>query len=315
MKVPACMRENVPLASMTTFRVGGPAKWFAEPCMRDELVEVLAFAKAAALPVKVLGGGSNLLVSSAGIDAVVVRLSGRGEFGVLEKVEERPDTLRVGAAVPLQSLLSDAAQRGLAGLEFMAGIPGRIGGAVAMNAGSGNGGIGKRVVRAEMVYFSGKLRSLDSSELGFRYRGSDLVGCIATAFVLRFDCGINPEKLLESMRSFREKKRASQPLALPSAGCVFKNPANHSAGALLDQAGCKGMAEGGAEVSAVHANFIVNTGGATSHDVATLAGRMRDAVAERHGIVLEPELVVWGGDKAFGAFGAMMDGEAGNVGS
>lgn len=299
MHTPAFIQENVPLAGMTTFGIGGPARYFSQPSSRDEVAETLAFAKRQGLTVLALGGGSNILAADSGVQAVVVKLAA-GEFSAVEAMEDDELVWRVGAAAPLQSLVQATTQRGVQGLETLAGIPGRVGGAVAMNSGGGGEPIGSYVETAEVYDLaSGAYRVLTGSELVFSYRRSNIKGMLAVAFTLVFSERADAEQLAARMRECRERKKAGQPLAVPSAGCVFKNPANDSAGSLLDLAGCKVMREGGAQVSGLHANFIVNHGHASSGDVARLAGRMRDAVYRHNGVVLEPEIMVWGDEPAF----------------
>lgn len=298
--MPGYIQENVPLAPLTTFRVGGAARYLSAPVNEAEVVETLALAKELGLPVLVLGGGSNLLVADAGVKAMVVRLSDAGEFGTIEDWDCDGDgsVLRVGAAVALPVLLAETIRRGRAGLARMAGIPGRVGGAVAMNAGAGGaagaGGIGEFVLGALTYTAAGERRVLGAEELGFAYRQSALGGMAALSFCMYFPESGDPEELLRAAREFREKKKASQPLGVPSAGCVFKNPPNISAGALLDAAGCKGMSVGGARVSGEHANFIVTDGAATGADIAMLATLMRKKVLGHVGVRLEPEIVFWG---------------------
>ncbi len=292
MDLPARIRENVPLAPLTTFRIGGAARFFSAPADEEEVAAALAFAKQRSLPVLVLGGGSNVLVSDSGVEAMVVSLSGEGAFGRIS-VEDAGDAWRVGAAVPLPALVAETVRRGRAGLTALAGIPGRVGGAAAMNAGGSAGGVALGTFIREAVAYTpeGERRVFAPA---FGYRQSDLGGMIAVSFRMRFPDADDPEQLAASLREFREKKAAAQPLGLPSAGCIFKNPPNTSAGRLLDEAGCKGMAEGGARVSDRHANFIVSEGAATSADIATLAARMRERVWEHAGVRLEREIKLWG---------------------
>ncbi len=303
MRLPECVRENVSLAPMTTFGIGGPARWLAEPADRRALAEALSFARGAGARIKIMGGGSNVLVSDAGIDAMVVRLSPKGEFGVMEQDPDDPLAWTVGAAVGLQALVGATAREGIEGLEFLAGIPGSAGGAVAMNCGSAENGIGRFVLQAEVCRPDGTFAEMGPAELAFSYRRSGLGGSIAVRVLLRFDKVGDPEKVLDRMREYRERKRAGQPLAIPSSGCIFKNPPGDSAGGLIDRAGCKGMREGGAEVSSLHANFIVNQDNASCRDVVTLACRVRERVEREFGIVLEPEVALWGEAKDFGCFG------------
>ncbi len=299
MKLPPWIRERVRLADLTTFGIGGPARWFAEPATRREVAVTLSLARELGAPVKFLGGGSNLLVADSGVAAMAVRLSPADEFGEMDMEAESPLSWRVGAAVGLQALVGGTVREGLAGLEPLAGIPGSVGGAAAMNAGGAEFGVGRFIARAEVFGPDGEARFLVPPALSFGYRTSSLSGVLAVELSFRFAEREDPERLLARLREYRDKKRANQPLGLPSAGCVFRNPPGDSAGRLLEAAGCKGMRQGGAEVSRVHANFIVNRGGASARDVATLALRMREAVVAASGIGLEPEIALWGDDPAF----------------
>ncbi len=309
MKGASLIRENVPLAGLTTFKIGGPARWFAAPADREEVRTALAFACERDIPVLVMGGGSNLLVADAGVEALVIRLDAEGEFGGIQ-----PDwpgggegraglAWRVGAAASLPERVGRLAREGVCGTEAFAGIPGRVGGAAAMNAGAAAGGFGQFVSAAEVADLGGNVARLDREALNFTYRGSALPGRLALSFELRFTETGDGRELVNRAKSYLDRKRSTQPLAFPSAGCVFKNPSGtSSAGALLDWSGCKGMREGGAEVSSQHANFIINRGGASCREVVLLLSRLREVVRERHGIVLEPEIRLWGPPEAFPGF-------------
>ena len=299
MTLPRFIQANASMAGLTTFGIGGPARWLARPTTVEELVEALELTREWNVPVCVVGGGSNLLVADSGIEAMVIKLAPGGDFSELSREADDPLAWRVGAAVGLPALLGAAIREGAAGLEGMAGVPGSVGGAVAMNAGGAELGIGRLVREAEVFDLSGARHQVTPPELSFSYRNSSLRGMVATRFRFRFERLEDPETLRERMREYRERKKAGQPLAIPSAGCVFKNPLGDSAGSLLDKAGCKGMEEGGAVVSALHANFIVNQGHATARDVATLALRMREAVVAAFGIRLEPEVALWGEEPVF----------------
>lgn len=299
MKAPAFIEANVRLAAMTTFGIGGPARWLARPADCEQVEESLAFAKHEGLPVLMLGGGSNVLVADAGVEAVVIRL-GQGGFSRVEMLDGDPLRWRVGAAAGLQTLVRTTVERGVRGLEPLAGIPGRVGGAVAMNCGGGDDAIGDFVRSAEVYDAATGMRTeLTGASLDFSYRHSGVMGRLAVGFTLEFSERGDPGQLADRMREFRERKKAGQPLMVPSAGCMFKNPPGDAAGALLDAAGCKLMREGGAEVSGLHANFIINQANASSGDVARLAARMRDAVYRRGGVTLESEIILWGDDPAF----------------
>ncbi len=298
MKLPEYIAGNVPLAPLTAFRAGGAARYLARPAREEDVAATLAFARARSLPVLVLGGGSNLLVADGGVEAVVVALSDAGEFGRIDRSGD--GDWRVGAAVSLPALVAATVREGRAGLAPLAGIPGRVGGAVAMNAGGGAGGASMGdVVREAAAYAPDGGRRVFAPAFG--YRRSDLGGMIALSFTLRFPGADAPERLAEAARGFRERKAAAQPLGAPSAGCVFKNPDGDSAGRLLDAAGCKGLTEGGARVSERHANFIVSDGTASAGDIARLAARMRERVRDRFGVALEREIVLWGDGDGFDA--------------
>lgn len=305
MRLPDFIQENVPLAAKTTFGVGGPARFFACPENAEQIAEAFATARGAKLPVITLGGGSNLLVADAGVEAMVVKLSGAGAFGSIRINAVDESRWSVGAAVGLQNLVAATIRSGRAGLESMAGIPGLVGGAVAMNAGASSGGVGQYVLGADVFDMeSGARRYLAPPELAFSYRKSTVRGLLAVTFDMALLETAEPEALLAAFREQRERKKMSQPLAVPSAGCVFKNPPGDTAGALLDAAGCKGMSEGNARVSELHANFIVIGGPACARDIATLALRMREAVWRSAGVRLELEIALWGNDPSFAALGA-----------
>ena len=286
---------------MTTFGAGGAASFFARPGDRAQLAETLGLANEMKIPVLVLGGGSNLLIADAGVEAMVIKLSGAGEFGEIQVEDAATGRWRVGAAAGLQNLVMTAARAGRTGMECMAGIPGLVGGAAAMNAGGADGGIGEYIKSADLFEFSGGQHLLVPPELAFSYRNSTVRGRLAVAFDMVFPDADEPETLLARVREYRERKAATQPLGLRSAGCVFKNPAGASAGALLDAAGCKGMGEGNARVSERHANFIVAVGPVCARDIATLAVRMRETVWENAGVRLEPEIALWGNEPLFAA--------------
>ncbi len=293
MATPRYIRENVRLAPYTSFGIGGPARWFAEPATRDEVQETFALSRDWGVTLYILGGGSNLLVADDGVDGMVVRLAPGGEFG---RVAGREDGLfwSVGSAAPLAAFVRETVGAGVRGLESLAGIPGTVGGAVTMNSGAAAGGIGQYVTAADVVRFDGSTETLGRDGLNFDYRASAIADMLALRFDFSFTDRDDPFALRDSVRRHRERKRASQPLTIPSAGCVFKNPAGDSAGSLLDAAGCKGMREGDAVVSRVHANFVVNQSNATAADVFRLVVRMRETVWRRTGIVLEPEIRLWG---------------------
>jgi len=281
-------RKNVPLCDYTTFRIGGPARYFFEPRTLRELQSAFGVARECQLPVYVLGAGSNLLIADEGVDGAVICMR-RFERTYVRRFG---NLVRVSAGVPLQRLLNHAADWGLCGLEQLAGVPGTIGGAVRMNAGTPATCVGDHVSFLEILRPHGGIERVYTSDVQWGYRSTDLgEGIVAFAEMeLRT---ASAEMVKEKMREALERKRAAQPLSVPSAGCFFKNPNIAPAGKLVDQAGLKGLEQGGAAVSKKHANFIVNRGGATARDVMSLVGVIRKAVRELSGVELESEVCLW----------------------
>jgi UDP-N-acetylmuramate dehydrogenase len=313
----ARMKLHEPLAAHTSFKIGGPADVFAEIGNIEQLKKLVSFcrsAKASPIPLLIIGRGTNLLVSNKGVRGVVAQLC--GDFAQVEKAGKpegrkagRPEnwlsdcqaswlsgcpvvSVTAGAAVILSRLSRWTAEKGLAGLEFAFGIPGSLGGALVMNAGAESHSIGEIVDAVEAIAQDGSEVVVHRDELKFAYRWSNLSEyiCVTKAY-LRMRSS-SPEETIERMKQIFQKKKAKQPLSAASAGCVFKNPAGISAGKLIDECGLKGAEIGGAQVSTQHANFIVNTGGATATDVLSLIDRVRSTVRERTGIDLELELKV-----------------------
>ncbi len=276
----------MPLARFTTFGIGGPARHFLCPRDVPELAALVAALAAADVPLRVLGGGSNVLASDEGVDGAVVRLA--GDFARLAFEGRRVDA---GAAVPLARLVRECAERGLSGVEGLVGIPGTVGGALVMNAGGRWGRIGDVVETARVLGACGA-QSLTREEAGFRYRGSALSGRIVLGAGLLMKES-DPAQVAAWTCEYYEAKKAGQDMTARSAGCVFKNPDGRSAGALIDQAGLKGARVGDAEVSAVHANYIVNTGTATARDVLALVEVVRKGVREAFNVELELEIELW----------------------
>lgn len=282
------VRTNEPLAPHTWFKLGGPASYFAEPTTVEELTAVVRRAREESLGVRMLGGGSNLLVREQGVPGVVVRLSGPA----FTSIKPAKNQLSAGGGAKLGHTISTAVREGLAGLETLVGIPGTVGGALHGNAGSRGGDIGQWVCQATLMTESGDIIQRNRDELVFAYRESSLdeLVILDVRFQLEQD---NPEELTKRMQMQWIVKKANQPLDHQSAGCIFKNPRGMSAGMLIDQAGLKGTRVGGAEISDRHANFIVAESGATSDDVLQLIDQVRERVFERLGVELELEIEVW----------------------
>jgi UDP-N-acetylmuramate dehydrogenase len=297
---PGRLRPHVPLAPMTTFRVGGAAEWLIETRTSGEMAAALGLAKRAGAPVTILGGGSNVLVSDAGVGGLVIRPRG-GEI-----VQEDERRVRADAAVTINGLVRWTIHRGLAGLEAWAGTPGTVGGAIFGNAHFGGRSIGDLVSDVRLVSRDGDVRDLSRGEMAFGYDRSRLqdTGEVLLSAVFVVSRG-DPAALRLTARASLAFRKRTQPLESPSAGCIFQNPDRSrgdavpegipwSAGALVDRAGLKGVGIGGARVSPAHGNFIVNDGTATAADIRRLIARCRDEVRRQFGVELQEEIVYLG---------------------
>lgn len=279
------------LANKTTMRIGGTARVYVEPASVADLQEVLRVADQHDLPVFMLGRGSNLLIPDEGVDGVVISLRKPvwATFAVLDN-----GRVRVGAGLRLKNLCGLAAKAGLAGFEFLEGIPGNIGGALRMNAGAMGGWMFDVVETVEVLSMAGARREFRREELHVGYRHcAELQDAVAVAAVLKPREVSAADQVGRQIDVYRSKRQESQPRE-PSAGCIFKNPEGDSAGRLIDIAGLKGTRVGDAEVSSVHGNFIVNRGKATSADVVTLVRKVRAEVKQRSGVDLQPEVLLYG---------------------
>jgi UDP-N-acetylenolpyruvoylglucosamine reductase len=291
---PDCvLRTDEPLASKTTLRVGGAARFYAEPHNLCDLRALLEAARLFGLPVFCLGRGSNLLVAEGGFDGLVVRFGA----GVWREIRELPGgRLWAAAGARLKQICARAAAAELSGFEFLEGIPGALGGALRMNAGAMGSWAFDLVERVHLIDDGGRLRDLPRSAFHFGYRQVEEISRgIALGAVLKSPGTEAVGSIRERMDTYSTLRKASQPRQ-PSAGCIFKNPEGGHAGKLIDETGLKGLRVGGAEVSPLHANFIVNRGGATAGDVLELIGAVRERVAARTGVVLEPEVLLVGAD-------------------
>lgn len=288
----AGIRHAEPMRAHTTLRIGGPAEVFAVPRDEEALGLMVRTARENSLPVLVVGGGSNLLVGDAGIAGVTVSMEA---FTGLE-VGERGDRalIKAGAGLPLGRLVEFAKKSGLSGAEGLVGIPGRLGGAVAGNAGAFGCEMKDMVNSVTVMGGAGEVRELPAAEIGFGYRRSDVpagAAIISVDLVLRRD---DPGDVARRTEEYLREKKETQPIGRRSAGCVFKNPPGLAAGRLIDEAGCKGMRQGDIEVSGVHANFFVNAGEGTAEDFLRLMDAVAARVKERSGVVLEPEIRIVG---------------------
>lgn len=279
-----------PLSRHTTWRVGGPAEIFIVPADREDLLAALALLHRHQVSWLPIGAGSNLLACDGGVAGAVVQL------GRLRRLTfARDGTVRAEAGVALMTLIREAAQRGLAGLEGLSGIPGTLGGGICMNAGADGQDLAGVVREVTLAGGSG-VEVWAAERLRFGYRSSAIgTGRVVVDALLALHPS-DPEQLAEKIRTRLAGRRQAQGVGAPSAGSVFKNPPGHQAWQLIDQAGLRGLRRGGARVSEKHANFIVNAGGATARDILGLIGLVQRKVAEKTGIVLEPEVRIVGED-------------------
>lgn len=285
--------REAPLAALTTWGIGGPAEYLLEPACEDELVRAIGAARAAGVPVHVIGRGSNILVDDKGVAGLVVVL--RKSLGsILLDVETGVVVAAAGA--PVQRIANRAARVGVGGFEFLIAIPGSLGGAIAMNAGLG-GREGRSIrdvfVSARVLQPDGAVTVLSSEACRFRYRGSKISDCGDTVLsaTLQGSPGRAPVVLLADHAAIRERRALRQPKNRRTSGSVFKQPPDHKpAGWLVDQSGLKGARVGDAMISLVHANWIENLGSATAADVRSLMASAQDAVFARFGVWLEPEV-------------------------
>ncbi len=280
------------LKNHTTFKIGGPAGSFFRPSGLRELGQIVQSARQRAIKVLVLGAGSNILVSDQGVRAAVIKLD-RPAFG---KIKNSGDIVEVGAGKTLSGLLAYCRARGLSGLEFAAGIPGTVGGALAMNAGVSRRAeklaIGDFVESVRVLDYNSNIKVLKRNQLRFKYRQSNLAKYIILSASFKL---IPRSKLLvqNDIAGYLARRRSTQDYSYPNAGCVFKNPGNDSAGRLIDACGLKGAMVGAALVSRKHANFILNAGNASAKDVLDLIKLVKKEVKRKYNIVLEPEIKVW----------------------
>jgi UDP-N-acetylmuramate dehydrogenase len=285
------VQVNEPLARHTSFRIGGPADFLITPSVTRAVPSLLATCRTMGLPVTVLGNGTNTLVRDGGIAGVVIRLSACTAITPLGQ-----DALVAEAGVPFPRLAREAAKRGLKGLAFAIGIPGTVGGAVRMNAGAHGGQLADVLECVDIATLAGDVITLPVGRLGLEYRSSRLPEGIVLTAVFDLEPG-DPAELKAEMDAYLDRRGRTQPMLVPNAGSVFKNPPGDHAARLIEAAGCKEWRQGDAEVSARHANFIVNLGKATAADVIALMERVRARVREHAGVELEPELKVIGREK------------------
>lgn len=306
------IQENEPMSVHTSFKVGGPARYFAKASSMESLKNALSFAREKHLPHFILGNGTNLLVSDKGYDGVIISLA--GDFSEIEDLGN--GKFKVGAATPLGRFARHTLKQGYAGIHKLAGIPGTLGGAVYMNAGAYGQEIGQACTGVTVLDAGGNIRELSAAECGFGYRrsvfsnGNNGAGddngkiILAATFQLQSASsqGLTAADLEAELAECMAKRKATQPLNMPNAGSTFKRldkgatetPTQIAPGYYIEQAGLKGYRIGSAEVSTLHANFIVNAGGATAQDIKDLSKYVQSKVAEKFGIELKREIILLG---------------------
>jgi UDP-N-acetylenolpyruvoylglucosamine reductase len=291
---PSTVRRDFPLARLATVRTGGAAELFARAGSEAELLEMLAWAHAADVPVAVVGSGSNLLVADEGVRGLVLKLE--RELAAIERVGER--ALLCGGGARLPKVAAYAAGAGLAGIEFGVNIPGTVGGAVRMNANAYSGELSQTLEWVQIATATG-LERREPRELGFGYRRSNLGGGEVVACASLQLHPAKAENVKATLAGLRARRHEAQPQGIKTFGSTFKNPEDaraegRTAGLLLSAAGCNGLAVGGARFAPKHANFIENTGTATTAEIVALMAEGRRRVLERFGVALEPEVQTLG---------------------
>ena len=288
--VPLGLRRAIALADFTTWKVGGPAQWFGEPDSVEQVMALIQWASHEGLELRVIGAGSNLLVSDAGLEGLTLcqrRLQGAVLDGTSGLVEAQ-------AGEPIPTLARRAARAGLSGLEWSVGIPGTVGGAVVMNAGAQGGCVADSLVSVTVVDPARGTEPfvVEAADLAFAYRHSRLQQEPLVVLSARFQLepGHYPARVGERTSANLHSRTSTQPYQQPSCGSVFRNPEPRKAGQLIEALGLKGLSIGGAQVSPLHANFIVNTGGATAAQIDQLIAEVQRRVVAAHGIVLHPEV-------------------------
>lgn len=282
-------QPDVPLREHVWYQLGGPARWLVSPRDANELQALLLRCREAGVAWRILGAGANILIRDEGFDGAVFKLRG-AEF---ERVEFLDNGVLAGAGTDFPKLIRDCIRQEFVGLEALAGVPGTFGGLVRMNAGGKYGQMAQFVREARVLDVNGAITALSHQQIGFRYRHTELDGCVVLSARLGLDRGDASQALERHREIWNEKAREQPPVAARSAGCIFKNPAGGFAGKLLDEAGLKGQRVGGAEISQRHANFILAHPDARAQDVIDLIRLARDRVWNATGVELELEVDIW----------------------
>ncbi len=281
--------EQELMAKHTTLAIGGPVDWYVEVFNLEQLRALIQVVERESLPLFFLGAGSNLLVDDSGIHGVVAHL--QGEF---EQISFNGNSVRAGAGVFLPTLVKLCAEKGLGGIEPLVGVPGTVGGALVMNAGTRDLEIGTIIQSVELIEKDGSLKILSQDQIKFQYRSSSLNGSILCFATLKLMAG-NKDVIIQTVQKFLSYRLKTQPIGTLNVGSVFKNPPRHFAAELIEKAGLKGFKIGNAQVSPKHANFITNCGGASAQNIKDLIHKIQEIVKEKFSIELEPEVKIVGG--------------------
>lgn len=281
------VRENVSLAPMMHLRIGGPADWLLEPYAEEDVAAAVVACRELDVPLRVLGGGSNVLVADEGVRGAVMHLAS------MNRIVRDGNRIAAGAGVTWPSLLRATKEVGLAGLEKLTGIPAMVGGAVAMNAGTRDGETFEHLISITVVEPDGRIAVRGRDQFRAVYRDGRLDGAIVVqaTFELTPD---DPKAIFERFSASLKKRNATQPVTQRSVGCVFRNPAGDAAGRLIEVAGCKTLRHGGIEVSGLHANYFINDGAGSAADFKALLDEVSKRVRDKFGVQLEPEVKFWG---------------------
>ncbi len=283
---------GVPMKNYTSMRVGGPADCMVFPDEVEELIEIISYAKSESLPVSVVGYGTNLIVKDGGIRGITINLS-KGFKTINTEEDGNNIYITAGSGIPLARIVRLGMDNGWAGVEPLSAIPGSVGGAVFMNAGTKDGTI-EDLIDSVWVIDGEKEKLLDRKMLKFEYRSVNIPrNCPIVKVKMRLEKG-EREKICERIREYLKYRKETQPLTSRSSGCIFKNPKKISAGKLIDDLGLKGVRVRGAKISEKHANFIVNTGSATAKDIITLIELVKEKVKEERNILLDTEVIIIG---------------------
>ncbi|MED4226086.1 UDP-N-acetylmuramate dehydrogenase [Neobacillus cucumis] len=285
------VKQNEPLLNHTTIKIGGPADLFVEPSSIDNLKKVMEVIEKNGVQWRAIGRGSNLLVSDKGIEGVVIKL-GQG----LDHLHINETEITVGGGYSLVSLATSISKKGMTGLEFASGIPGSVGGAVYMNAGAHGSDISKILAKAHILFADGSMEWLTNEEMEFSYRTSILQkkrpGIVLEA-IFNLEMG-DRAAIVSQMQKNKDYRKETQPWNFPCAGSIFRNPLPNYAGKLIEDAGLKGFSIGGAKISEMHGNFIVNAGNATAKDVLSLIQHVKETIFNLYGVKMETEVEIIG---------------------